>query len=104
MKGSTLLAMLLIAACIVIGFATTSCESKSGHLVRAKSNAIATQTAQWNAYLKVARPFKEQLELSRLAQLDTVKWNAFLECSKDEGDMGCDSCFKKIYGFSLEFK
>lgn len=33
---------------------------------------------------------------------DTVKWNQFLECSKDEGDLGCDSCFFKIYGYYLD--
>jgi hypothetical protein len=29
---------------------------------------------------------------------DTLKWNAFIECSKDSGDWGCDSCFYAIYG------
>lgn len=33
---------------------------------------------------------------------DTVKWNQFLECSKDQGDLGCDSCFFKIYGYYLD--
>ena len=33
---------------------------------------------------------------------DTAKWNAFLECSKDEGDMGCDSCFYLIFGYHAE--
>lgn len=40
--------------------------------------------------------------LSRLAQQDTARWSLFLECSKDQGDAGCDSCFTAIYGFSLE--
>jgi hypothetical protein len=32
---------------------------------------------------------------------DTLKWNQFLECSKDEGDLGCDSCFYLVYGYYL---
>ena len=40
--------------------------------------------------------------LARVAQQDTAKWAEFLECSKDEGDAGCDSCFTAIYGYSLE--
>jgi len=40
--------------------------------------------------------------LARVARQDTAKWDAFLECSKDEGDAGCDSCFTAIYGYSLE--
>ena len=42
------------------------------------------------------------IEDSMIAQQDTLRWNAFLECSKDEGDAGCDSCFTAIYGYSLE--
>ena len=57
-----------------------------------------------DSYDELARSRDEQMELSRLAQLDTLKWNAFLECSADQGDLGCDSCFTMIYGFSLEFK
>jgi len=33
---------------------------------------------------------------------DTVRWAQFNDCSKDEGDAGCDSCFTMIYGYSLE--
>lgn len=40
--------------------------------------------------------------LSRAARADTVKWAQFLECSRDQGDAGCDSCFTMIYGYSLE--
>jgi hypothetical protein len=40
--------------------------------------------------------------LACMAQQDSVKWAEFLECSKDEGDAGCDSCFTAIYGYSLE--
>ena len=31
---------------------------------------------------------------------DTARWNQFLECSKNEGDAGCDSCMMLIFGFS----
>lgn len=30
------------------------------------------------------------------------KWNQFLECSKDQGDWGCDSCYHAIYGVWAE--
>lgn len=33
---------------------------------------------------------------------DTVRWEQFLECSKDQGDLGCDSCFYLIYGYYLD--
>lgn len=56
------------------------------------------------SYDDVVRPYTEQQEISRLAQLDTLKWAQFIECSADQGDLGCDSCFTMIYGFSLEFK
>ena len=41
---------------------------------------------------------------SYLHRLDTEagKWNRFLECSKDEGDMGCDSCFFMVFGYHAE--
>lgn len=32
----------------------------------------------------------------------SAKWERFLECSKDEGDAGCDSCYILIYGHSIE--
>ena len=31
-------------------------------------------------------------------QIKAEKWVRFLECSKNEGDMGCDSCYYLIYG------
>lgn len=26
--------------------------------------------------------------------IPTELWNKFLQCSKDEGDLGCDSCYR----------
>ena len=104
MKPSTMLAVLVLALCIIGGM-LTSCKCRSNyHPKLSYETAREQQAAAWKAYMQIARPFTEQDSISRLAQLDTAKWNAFLECSKDEGDMGCDSCFQKIYGFSLEFK
>lgn len=40
--------------------------------------------------------------LCEAAIADSVRWAQFLECSKDMGDAGCDSCFTAIYGYSLE--
>ena len=36
------------------------------------------------------------------AQSDSVKWAEFLECSKFEGDAGCDSCWYVVFGFIPE--
>ena len=33
-----------------------------------------------------------------LNEIKEEKWEQFLECSKNEGDMGCDSCYYLIYG------
>lgn len=35
-------------------------------------------------------------------QIEEAKWEEFLECSKDEGDWGCDSCFFKVFGYHAE--
>jgi hypothetical protein len=29
---------------------------------------------------------------------EAVKWERFLQCSENEGDAGCDSCYFLIYG------
>lgn len=31
-------------------------------------------------------------------KIKAEKWERFLECSKNEGDLGCDSCYYLIYG------
>lgn len=31
-----------------------------------------------------------------------AKWKQFLECSKNEGDMGCDSCYVLVFGKHAE--
>lgn len=31
-------------------------------------------------------------------QVEQNKWNQFLECSQDEGDWGCDSCYNAVFG------
>lgn len=33
---------------------------------------------------------------------DTVKWNAFLDCSNNSGGWSCDSCFYAIYKINIE--
>lgn len=86
MKDSTLggfATMLVIAIAFILAVLMNSCgiESKSGKAVRARA-AI--------------------MQDSYIAQADTARWNAFLECSKYGGDAVCDSCFTAIYGYSLE--
>lgn len=34
--------------------------------------------------------------------LPDTKMKQFLECSKDEGDAGCDSCYFAIYGYHID--
>jgi hypothetical protein len=33
---------------------------------------------------------------------DNVKWEQFLQCSENEGDAGCDSCYFLIYGKHID--
>lgn len=87
--------MFLAIMSVVVFFAVLvnngTIQSKIGH------RDYATYTAA-----EVAANCARRDSLSLVAQQDTAKWNAFLECSKDGGDAGCDSCFTAIYGYSLE--
>lgn len=76
-------AVVVLAICVLLGLLMNSCtiESKSGKAVRARA-AI--------------------MQDSYIAQADTARWTQFLECSREQGDAGCDSCFTAIYGYSLE--
>jgi hypothetical protein len=65
------------------------CMSKSGEISRRME--FETKRHSLESSLERLNP-----------QSDTVKWNAFLECSKNEGDWGCDSCFHKIYGYRAD--
>ena len=60
MKKSTFFAILVIIACVAIGYRIDNPRPK--------------------------------------AEAPEVKWNKFLECSENEGDAGCDSCYLLIYG------
>lgn len=33
--------------------------------------------------------------------IKSTKFEQFQECSKDQGDLGCDSCYYKIYGYYI---
>jgi hypothetical protein len=95
MKDSTFGGLMFLAIMSVVVFLAVlvnngTIQSKSGR-------DYATYTAA-----EVAANCARRDSLSLVAQQDTAKWNAFLECSKDEGDVGCDSCFTAIYGYSLE--
>lgn len=48
------------------------------------------------AYLVVALLF-----VSACAIKSAVQRHQFLECSKNQGDAGCDSCYYKIYGYYI---
>lgn len=74
-------------------------------LISVLINEGVIQSKSGRTYTEMAMYDKEWLRidsLSRAARADTVKWAEFLECSKDQGDAGCDSCFTMIYGYSLE--
>lgn len=75
MKKSTIIAILVIMACIVMGFVFPSCKTR------------IEQTPYWYSG---DGPIKARKEIN-----DSI-WKAFLECSKDEGDAGCDSCYQAI--------
>ena len=79
--------ILVLAIAIFFALLMNSCTCKSN-------------PANWSA--QVERNCRVRDSLSLAAQQDTLKWAQFLECSKDQGDWGCDSCFIKIYGFSFE--
>ena len=36
-----------------------------------------------------------------LNEIKEEKWEQFLECSKEQGDAGCDSCYFLIYGYHI---
>ena len=89
MRKSTLLALLVIAGCILIGIAIYNHPGKTGYSV------------QDNVEF---RTIEEIVRLSAIAQQDTAKYAEFLRCSEPFGDQGCDSCWQAIYGYSLEFR
>ena len=88
---ATLRIITILTIIVIISITFASCHSKSGHLVERQ-------------YADYARTEAQRDKLAWEAMQDTVKYNAFLECSKDSGDAGCDSCWQVIYGYSLEFK
>lgn len=65
-------------------------------------NSCSTHSVEGRTYESVLIARARLDSMACVARQDTAKWNAFLECSKYEGDAGCDSCFTMIYGYSLE--
>lgn len=95
MKDSVLGGLMFLGLMVIVMFLAVlvtngTIQSKSGRTYIRQSNA-GMPYHEWYA-----------TQSSWMAQQDTAKWNAFLECSKYEGDAGCDSCFTAIYGYSLE--
>ena len=78
--------ILLIVLSILLALLLGGCYSKS-------------QSIDWQVYHANRQAYIDQI--IEECQRDTIKWNAFLECSKYQGDSGCDSCFQLIYGFPL---
>lgn len=76
-------AVVLFYAIILMLFAACG----GGHL--SKSSVIANESYHIDS-------------LVMAAQSDSVRWAEFLECSKFEGDAGCDSCWYVIFGFIPE--
>jgi len=46
--------------------------------------------------------FLASCESKARRELDKIKWEEFLKCSENEGDWGCDSCYKKVFGYYPE--
>ena len=88
----SIMAAIIIMIAVALALLMNSCsmESRSSVAYRTYTDA------------EVAANCARRDSLSMVAQQDTAKWQQFLECSKDEGDAGCDSCFTMIYGYSLE--
>jgi hypothetical protein len=44
-----------------------------------------------------------KLTANQPVMINDPRWPEFLECSKDQGDMGCDSCYFAIFGVHSTF-
>ena len=82
MRKSTLLAFLVIALCIVAGILIYNHPGQA-------------------ASIEPAYPTEFDHQISQ-AKADPVKWQEFLDCSADQGDAGCDSCFFKVFGYHTD--
>ena len=98
MKDSTLGG--LIVLCIFAVVVLISVLINEG-VIQSKSGRTYTQAMLVSDSTVIANCSRRD-SLSLVARQDTAKWAQFLECSKDQGDAGCDSCFIMIYGYSLE--
>jgi len=76
--------MLLMAIIVFLALTFFGCTCKSN-------------PANWDTYRADRHLYIDSLRASFMR--DTAKWAAFLECSKYEGDAGCDSCFQLVFGF-----
>lgn len=98
-KFGCLAVLAVIAAAIILATIMNSCSCSR------QSNAgmpYHKHYAMLQQQYTVERNCRMRDSLSLVAQQDTVRWAQFLECSKDQGDWGCDSCFIMIYGYSIE--
>lgn len=78
--------LLMLAIIVLIAWSMNSCTCRSSR-------------PTWEVYNADRRAYADSI-IQEL-QKDTIKWDAFLECSKYEGDAGCDSCFQLIFGFPI---
>ena len=89
------MAAIFIVICIALG-------------VLIENDVIQSRTEreiEYRAWVQDSIAIAESVRLDGLCEAaiaDSVRWAQFLECSKDMGDAGCDSCFTAIYGYSLE--
>ena len=77
--------LLMVAIVFLIALAMNSCTCKSSTPV------------DWDAYMADRHLYFDSLRAT--FQKDTAKWAQFMECSRYEGDAGCDSCFQLVFGF-----
>lgn len=89
------MAAIFIVICIALG-------------VLIENDVIQSRTGreiEYRTWVQDSIAIAKSVRLDRLCEAaiaDSVRWAQFLECSKDMGDAGCDSCFTAIYGYSLE--
>lgn len=98
MKDSTLgglMAAIFIVICIALGVLVEN------DVIQSKSEREHTHMMYVQDSIAIAKSARLD-SLCEAAIADSVHWAQFLECSKDMGDAGCDSCFTAIYGYSLE--
>jgi len=85
MRTSTFFAIFVIVICIVLGMLCTRCKTNHVHNT-------------YDVYYEYDVYNDDTVAVDTIYRQIDPLWLKFLECSKDQGDAGCDSCYVAIYG------